>query len=435
MIELYNAEGDRRLEHQRRRHRARGDPRAGDAGHRRVQGVHGRRHRARLPAHAGHRRPRPRQAARDLRDRRADGRPADGPPARPGADGPTSSSGFWARGERDCRAYAKAYAAHDGIIWDTAAALLLRLQLATGTPLHLLHTQTMGVVEQLRAAKDARPAASPPSSTRGPSSSATTGRTSSGWARTRCRTTCPRRTPSRCGRRSATARSTSSRTDHAPAHARGEGARLDRRLEGPHGHAVDAVLRARCSSTRPSNGRITLERVVDAHRRRARAASSGSRTRAASRWAPTRTSRSSTSTRSSRSPTTSSSSKIGWTPVRGPAGRVASSDRPSCAARSSTRTARSPVTPGWGRQAPAQPADAAAAGRETPPHDPLRSPPPPLRRGGRPGPAHRGRPAGGAPRLRLDLGARPPRLPPARDGGHGPDVHRAVRDAHVPRRR
>ena len=61
--------------------------------------------------------------------------------------------GFWARGERDAKAYAKAYAAHDGIIWDTAAALLLRLQRATGTPLHLLHTQTEGVVEQLRAAK------------------------------------------------------------------------------------------------------------------------------------------------------------------------------------------------------------------------------------------------------------------------------------------
>jgi dihydroorotase len=62
---------------------------------------------------------------------------------------------FWARGERDFRAYAKAYAAHDGIIWDVAAAVLLRLQRATGTRLHLLHTQTIGVVEQIRAAKRA----------------------------------------------------------------------------------------------------------------------------------------------------------------------------------------------------------------------------------------------------------------------------------------
>lgn len=61
--------------------------------------------------------------------------------------------GFWARGERDFRAYAKAYAAHDGIIWDAAAALLLRLQRATGTQLHMLHTQTTGVLDQLRAAK------------------------------------------------------------------------------------------------------------------------------------------------------------------------------------------------------------------------------------------------------------------------------------------
>ena len=61
--------------------------------------------------------------------------------------------GFWARGERDALAYAKAYSALDGIIWDTAATLLLRLQKATGTPLHLLHAQTTGVLEQLRAAK------------------------------------------------------------------------------------------------------------------------------------------------------------------------------------------------------------------------------------------------------------------------------------------
>jgi len=63
--------------------------------------------------------------------------------------------GFWDRGERDFRAYAKAYSAHDGIIWDVAASVLLRIQQATGTRLHLLHTQTEGVVEQLRRAKAA----------------------------------------------------------------------------------------------------------------------------------------------------------------------------------------------------------------------------------------------------------------------------------------
>lgn len=62
---------------------------------------------------------------------------------------------FWKRGERDARAYARAYASYDGLVWDTAVALLLRLQRATGTPLHLLHTQTTGVIDQLRAAKAA----------------------------------------------------------------------------------------------------------------------------------------------------------------------------------------------------------------------------------------------------------------------------------------
>jgi dihydroorotase len=60
---------------------------------------------------------------------------------------------YWDRGERDFRAYARAYSAHDGIIWDTATAILLRIQRAIGTKLHLLHTQTRGQVDLLRAAK------------------------------------------------------------------------------------------------------------------------------------------------------------------------------------------------------------------------------------------------------------------------------------------
>jgi dihydroorotase len=62
---------------------------------------------------------------------------------------------FWARGERDFRAYARAYAAHDGIIWDAAVGLLLRIQRSTGTRLHLLHTQTRGVIDLVRSAKAA----------------------------------------------------------------------------------------------------------------------------------------------------------------------------------------------------------------------------------------------------------------------------------------
>lgn len=60
---------------------------------------------------------------------------------------------FWARGERDALAYAKAYAAHDGVIWDTAIGLLIRLQKATNVHLHLLHIQTSGSVEMIRRAK------------------------------------------------------------------------------------------------------------------------------------------------------------------------------------------------------------------------------------------------------------------------------------------
>lgn len=60
---------------------------------------------------------------------------------------------FWERGERDALAYAKAYAAHDGLIWETAIATLLRMQKATGVHLHLLHVQTAGSVELIRQAK------------------------------------------------------------------------------------------------------------------------------------------------------------------------------------------------------------------------------------------------------------------------------------------
>lgn len=60
---------------------------------------------------------------------------------------------FWARGERDALAYAKAYAAHDGVIWETAIATLLRLQQAAGCHLHILHTQTSGSVQLIREAK------------------------------------------------------------------------------------------------------------------------------------------------------------------------------------------------------------------------------------------------------------------------------------------
>jgi len=62
---------------------------------------------------------------------------------------------FWDRQQRDALAYAKAYAAHDGVIWETAIATLLRLQRAAGCHLHILHTQTSGSVDLIRRAKAA----------------------------------------------------------------------------------------------------------------------------------------------------------------------------------------------------------------------------------------------------------------------------------------
>ncbi|MGB6939927.1 MAG: dihydroorotase family protein, partial [Xanthobacteraceae bacterium] len=62
---------------------------------------------------------------------------------------------YWGRQERNALAYAKAYAAHDGLIWETAIATLLRLQKAAGCHLHILHTQTAGSVDLIRQAKRA----------------------------------------------------------------------------------------------------------------------------------------------------------------------------------------------------------------------------------------------------------------------------------------
>jgi dihydroorotase len=60
---------------------------------------------------------------------------------------------FWDRGEHDFRAYAKAYSAMDGVIWDTAVGVLLRIQQATGVHMHLLHLQPKQCVEMIKAAR------------------------------------------------------------------------------------------------------------------------------------------------------------------------------------------------------------------------------------------------------------------------------------------
>jgi dihydroorotase len=60
---------------------------------------------------------------------------------------------FWARGERDHRAYAQAFASYGGMVWDTAADFLVRLQEATGVRMHILHVKTPRMAAIVRAAK------------------------------------------------------------------------------------------------------------------------------------------------------------------------------------------------------------------------------------------------------------------------------------------
>ncbi|MFI6902673.1 dihydroorotase family protein [Nonomuraea sp. NPDC050394] len=57
------------------------------------------------------------------------------------------------RGENTPRAYAQAYAEREGVIWDTAIDVVLRLAEASGCPVHLAHMQTRRSVEAVRRAK------------------------------------------------------------------------------------------------------------------------------------------------------------------------------------------------------------------------------------------------------------------------------------------
>lgn len=61
--------------------------------------------------------------------------------------------GYWAAGDRSPQAYGKTLAADDGIIWDTATALLIRMAEATGCKLHIVHVQTTRQVEMLTNAR------------------------------------------------------------------------------------------------------------------------------------------------------------------------------------------------------------------------------------------------------------------------------------------
>lgn len=61
---------------------------------------------------------------------------------------------YWAAGDRSPEAYGKTLAAHDGLIWDTATATLLRLAEATGCKLHIVHTQTTRQIEMIESARE-----------------------------------------------------------------------------------------------------------------------------------------------------------------------------------------------------------------------------------------------------------------------------------------
>lgn len=60
---------------------------------------------------------------------------------------------YWDRGENTPQGYASAYAARDGVIWDTAIDVILRLAEASGCPVHLAHMQTSRSIDAVRRAK------------------------------------------------------------------------------------------------------------------------------------------------------------------------------------------------------------------------------------------------------------------------------------------
>ena len=60
---------------------------------------------------------------------------------------------YLGRGENTPQAYASAYAEREGVIWDTAIDVILRLAEASGCPVHIAHMQTRRSIEAVRRAK------------------------------------------------------------------------------------------------------------------------------------------------------------------------------------------------------------------------------------------------------------------------------------------
>jgi dihydroorotase-like cyclic amidohydrolase len=62
--------------------------------------------------------------------------------------------GYLSVGDNTPSGYASAYAARDGVIWDTAIDVILRLAEASGCAVHIAHMQTRRSIEAVRRAKD-----------------------------------------------------------------------------------------------------------------------------------------------------------------------------------------------------------------------------------------------------------------------------------------
>jgi len=60
---------------------------------------------------------------------------------------------YLARGENTPQGYASAYAARNGVIWDTAIDVILRLSEAADCPIHIAHMQTRHSIEAVARAK------------------------------------------------------------------------------------------------------------------------------------------------------------------------------------------------------------------------------------------------------------------------------------------
>jgi dihydroorotase (multifunctional complex type) len=61
---------------------------------------------------------------------------------------------YLARGENTPQGYASAYAAREGVIWDTAIDVVIRLAEAAGCPVHIAHIQTRRSIDAVRRAKE-----------------------------------------------------------------------------------------------------------------------------------------------------------------------------------------------------------------------------------------------------------------------------------------